>query len=259
VDSLSRAGRHGEALAILEKLLERSRDDYQVEVMAAQEELLYSFLAPDREAAKGLLRRAIPHAQRAMALEPNGEEGRYLNMAATGRLALIESSPQERARLGAVVDSAARSLLEANPLHAGAHNALGKLYSEVADLSWFSRIFARRWLGGDLVSRATWAAAEEHLRRAAELQPGRNFHLLDLGALLAKRGRREEARKVLEAALEVPLETPGQEEFRDQARRILEEIGRQDGTTLAREGLLPHATECPSRPGPFRCATRSHG
>lgn len=224
-DSLDRAGLHGEAFAALEALLSGGTRDPLLETLAAEQGLLASFLAPNADSARSLLHRAIERARRALALEPSSEQARYLNLAAHGRLGLLESSPQERARLGVVVDSAARSLLAANPRHGEAHNALGRLYAEVADLDWFSRLFARRWMGGDLVDRATWEAAEEHLRLAVELRPERNMHLLDLGALLLKRGRKEDARQVLQAAASLPLETPAQMEFRDAARRLLAEIG----------------------------------
>lgn len=224
-DSLALEGHHGEALAAAHELLARSPGDYDLEVLAAQEGLLYSFLAPTVDSAKHVIHVAIEHAQRAMALDPQGEAGRYLNLAAHGRLGLIQSGPTERAHLAVVVDSAGRSLLESNPRHAGAQNALGRLYMEVADLNWISKIFARRWMGGALVSRATWEAAEEHLRKAAELEPTRNMYLLDLGALLVKRGRRDEARPVLQEAVRLPLESPAQEEFREAAQHLLAEIG----------------------------------
>lgn len=225
VDDLSRAGRHGEALAAADAILSLVPDDYPLRVLAAQEGLLHSFVVADADSARNLLHRAIAHAHRAMAVEPLGEDGRYLNLAAHGRLGLVHAGPQERARLAVVVDSAARSLLAANPRHAGAQNALGRLYMEVADLNWLSKVFARRWMGRALVDRATWEAAEGHLRRAAVLEPTRNMHLLDLGILLVKRNRRDEAREILQEAVRVPLESPSQEEFREAARRLLAELG----------------------------------
>jgi tetratricopeptide (TPR) repeat protein len=225
-DSLYRAGRHQESLAVLEKYLEGSPRDYRVEALAAREALVLGLIATEGDSAKAWFYRAIAHGERAMAIEPLGEDGRYFTLAAEGRLGLLEG-PRERARLGVVVDSAARNLLAQDSLHAGAHNALGRLYVEVAGLSWIERLVARRWVGGDLVSRSTWKAAEEHLRRAVELQPERNLYYVDLGALLVKRDRPEEARSVLEAALQVPLEFPGEEIFRDDARRLLDRIERR--------------------------------
>ena len=225
-DSLARIGRHEEALTLYDELLERS-PAYDVALLAGLGGLVASFLAPDDDQEKAWLRRTIGYARQAMELQPGGVDGRYLNIAATGRLALLESSPRERARLGVVVDTAARGLLAQDPSHASAHNALGKLYFQLAELNWFERLFAKRWMGADLLDRATWEAAEAHLRRAVELQPGRIFHLVDLGALLAERGRREEARDVLGKALGVPLEDPVQEEFREEARRILEDLGEE--------------------------------
>jgi tetratricopeptide (TPR) repeat protein len=229
-DSLYLAGHHEESLALLETYLASSPDDVLVEVMAAREALVLGTVDSytDAEKAKPWYRRSIEHGERAMAMAPLDENARYVTLAAEGRLALIEGA-RERARLGVVVDTAARALLAQDSLYAGAHNALGHLYFEVARLSWIERIFARHWMGGDLVSRATWKAAEAHLRRAIELQPERNLYYVDLGALYVKRGRLEEARSVLEEALKVPLEIPAQQLFRDDARRLLDEVAQRTG------------------------------
>lgn len=225
VDSLSGAGRRAEALAVLEALLEGAPGNVELWVRAAREGLALGLGDADEDAARAWLRRAAEHAGRAAALEPEHEEARYLRVASVGRLGQLEGSPTERARLAAVVDSAARSLVRDAPLHAGAHHVLGQLYAEIASLSWVWRIFARPLLGSDLLSRATWEAAEEHLRRAVALHPERNAHLTDLGALLLRTDRREEARTVLEAAVAAPLEFPEQETFRAAARLLLLEAG----------------------------------
>lgn len=230
VDSLYRQGNHEESLALLEEQLEASPHDALAETLAAREALLLGIVVSysSSDEAKAWYYRSVEHGERALAMDSLDDDARYFTLAARGRLALVEG-PRERARLGVAVDSAARALLAQDSLHAGAHNALGRLYFEVASLSWVERVFARRWMGGELVARSTWTAAENHLRRAVELQPERNLYQVDLGALYVKRDRLEEARAVLQAALEVPLEIPGQELFRDDARRLLGEIQRRIG------------------------------
>ncbi len=159
----------------------------------------------------------------AQALNPAGENGRYVTLAARGRLALTDR-PIEEAHLGREVEREALALLALDSLNAGAHNALGKVYFEIARLSRFQPFIARAWLGGGIMKRASWKAAEYRLRRAVELQPDRNYYHLDLGALVPARGRLNEARSELQEALEVPLETPQQEGFRNEARALLDRI-----------------------------------
>ena len=227
VDELYRKGEYRESLALLEPHLGSSPSDYLAWVMASRDALALGYADPEPDSARAWLRRSITFGEGALALDAQGVDGQYVTLAAKGRLALISGS-RDRARLGAEVERESLALLAIDSLYAGAHNAVGRFYFEVAKLSRIERFFARAWVGGEVVSRATWEAAERHLRRAVELQPERNFHHLDLGMLLYERGRIDEARRVLRETLEVPLETPAQEGFRREARQLLQRIdGRE--------------------------------
>jgi tetratricopeptide (TPR) repeat protein len=228
VDSLYGRGLHQESLALLDQRIATAPDDYLAHVLAGRAALVLGYGASQTDVpkAKEWLHRAIAYGERAMALQPLGEDGRYITLAAEGRLGLIESG-FTKARLAVVVDSAARSLIAQDSMYAGAHNALGRLYLEIRSLSWVERIIARHWLGGELMSRATWEAADHELRRAVELQPGRNLYYADLGRMLIKRDSLDEARAVLQAGLKVPLEFPEEEHFRDEMRRLLARIDRR--------------------------------
>ncbi len=228
VQALYEQGKHLESLALLKEHLGRTRSDYPVWVLAARAALMLGYGNADPDSTKAWLHQAIEYGEEAKALDPDGEDGRYVTLAARGRLALAEGLP-DRARLARTIEGEARDLLAIDSLHAGAHNALGRIYFEVSRLSRVERFFGRAWLGGDLLGRASWESAEYHLRRAVELQPERNFHHLDLGALLVARKRYDEARVELTKALEVPLETPEQMGFRKDARRLLDEIDRHGG------------------------------
>jgi tetratricopeptide (TPR) repeat protein len=227
-DSLYRRGEHAESYRRLEAYLERFPGEYLAWVLSARDALVLGYATPDREEAKAWLRRSIEHAGRAKALQPGGVDGLYLGLAAKGQLSLIEG-PRTRAQLGAQVAREARALLALDSTYASAHNALGRVYMEVASLSWMERLGARVLMGGDVVGQATWENAERHLRRAVELQPMRNYHVLDLGVLLVHRKRFEEARRVLEQALATPLEVPAQEGYRQDARRWLEKMREGGG------------------------------
>lgn len=223
VGTLYKEGKQLESLELLKGRLGHAPSDYLAWVACARAALVLGYADPNPDSAKAWLRRSIAYGEGAQALDPAGENGRYVTLAAKGRLALIES-PIEKAHLGREVEHEARALLAIDSLNAGAHNALGKVYFEIARLSRFQRFIARAWLGSGIMKRASWKAAEYHLRRAVELQPDRNFYHLDLGALLLARGQVDEARRELEITLEVPLETPQQEGFRKEARALLDRI-----------------------------------
>ena len=223
VQTLYKEGKQLESLELLKGRLGHAPNDYLAWVASARAALVLGYADPNPDSAKAWLHRSIAYGEGAQALNPAGENGRYVTLAAKGRLALIES-PIEKAHLGREVEREALALLAIDSLNAGAHNALGKVYFEIARLSRFQRFIARAGLGSGIMKRATWKAAEYHLRRAVELQPDRNFYHLDLGALLLARGQVDEARRELEKTLEVPLETPQQEGFRNEARALLDRI-----------------------------------
>ncbi len=226
VEDLHRAGKYEESLALLEPLLTSPTDGYMAAVHASREALALGYAAQRGDSAKAWLRQAIDYGRLAIAFDSLGVDGRYVTLAAKGRLALI-SGKTERAHLGAEVERDGLALLAMDSLHAGAHNAVGRFYLEVAKLSWAERLIAKALVGGDVIGRASWEAAESHLQKAAELDPSRNFHLLDLGYLLFSRDRFDEARAVLERSLDVPLNTPAEAGFRAEARAILLEIEKR--------------------------------
>ncbi|MHB1861436.1 MAG: hypothetical protein ACYCVL_00575 [Gemmatimonadaceae bacterium] len=223
VQTLYKEGKQLESLELLKGHLGHAPSDYLAWVASARAALVLGYAEPDPDSAKAWLHRSIAYGEGAQALNPGGEDGRYVTLAAKGRLALIEG-PIEEAHLGREVEHEALALLAIDSLNAGAHNALGKVYFEIARLSRFQRFIAHAWLGSGIINRASWKAAEYHLRCAVELQPDRNYYHLDLGALLLARGRIAEARSELQRTLEVPLETPQQQGFRNEARVLLGRI-----------------------------------
>lgn len=226
LDSLVAAGHRDRSLALVEDRLTDHPDDYRAHVLAARDAFWLGYIAMYRqrdEDAKAWFLRGAGEADWALGVRPLDGEARYLKLAANGLRGVLEGG-RESARLAAVVDTAARSLIAADSTNAGAYNALGRLYERVAGLSWVERAIGGRWVGSDLRARSTWEAAEANLRRATELAPEVNVFHLDLGVFYVRLGRLTEARAALEAAVAAPLQVPEEELARDHARRLLEEI-----------------------------------
>lgn len=198
------AWRPERALTVWEAALTASPRRYAVLWRAAREATVLGMLEETEEAQNAWFRRGEDFARRAIAVDPEGVEGRYWLLAALGRRAL-QSGIVTTARLAGEIHAGATVLLERETDHAGAHHVMGVLNSEVMKLPAVTRFLGRRVLGGgsDLYE-TSWVEAERHLARAVELDPGMLLYRLDLALLHLRRGKGPEASEVLRQLLDCP-------------------------------------------------------
>lgn len=105
----------------------------------------------------------------------------------------LELDDGEELELASELHRHAAHLVAVEPRHAGAHHMLGRLHAAVMRLSGFKRFLAKTFVGGELLDRASWAAARRHLELAEALEPCIADHHYELARLLFERGRREDA------------------------------------------------------------------
>jgi tetratricopeptide (TPR) repeat protein len=198
------AWRPERAMAVWEAALAASPQRYAVLWRAAREATVLGMLEETEDAQNAWFRRGEDFARRAIAVDPEGVEGRYWLLAALGRRAL-QSGIVTTARLAGEIHAGATVLLEREPDHAGAHHVMGVLNSEVMKLPAVTRFLGRRVLGGgsDLYE-TSWGEAERHLARAVELDPGMLLYRLDLALMHLRRGMGLEASEVLRQLLDCP-------------------------------------------------------
>jgi tetratricopeptide (TPR) repeat protein len=247
-DRVHLAGRPAEALSLLEAHLQDSPDDYRARWMACRAALAVGVLAqktPDVRDA--WIDRAVAHGEAAVLLAPTGVDGRYWRLASKGRKSL-HAGARTTARLAQEVWDEAHELLELDSLHAGAHNALGRLNLEVMSLAGWKRAIARVLVGGAL-KRTSWENAESFLTRASELAPDVALYHRDLGALYRRRGEPTRARPPLERAAALPVGEPWEAYFQEEARAMLTNLERYVGD--AAEGADTEEGTSPRAPGPW--------
>ncbi|MEQ8329400.1 MAG: hypothetical protein RH859_02960 [Longimicrobiales bacterium] len=211
------------ALSLLESALRSGRDAYPLRWRAARAATALSVVHQEQAARRAsLLRVAIDHGEAAVAARPEGIDGRYWRVAAKGRLSLHADS-RAAAALARQIEAEARDILARDSLHAGGHNALGRLNLEVMILPGWKRSLGRL-LSGDVLGRTSWDLAEHHLQRAVELEPGNPLYLRDLGALHHHRDRPTAARILLRRVVALEGLHPWERVFQDEARTLLGEI-----------------------------------
>jgi Tfp pilus assembly protein PilF len=219
-DALYRGGDAAGALAVLETRLQAAPDGYEARWKAARAAVSVGLLQPTEEAQNAWYRVGMEHGFEAVRLRPDGVEGLYWLTASQGRLA-IQLPPWRSASAALAVYERATRLLALDSLHAGAHNALGKVGFEVMKLSALERLLARTLVGNEALERASWEDTEMHQRRAVELDPQMPLYHLDLGRTFLHTGRYELAERELEIALTLPAKHPGDALYKREAEEAL--------------------------------------
>lgn len=166
---------------------------------------------------------AVAMAEGAVYLDSLDAEGHAILAAGIGRLSRTKSG-KERVRYGQeIYDEAARAI-ELNPDHDGALHVIGAWHAEVKRLSGITRFFAKTFMGGGFMDKASRDSAVVHLTRAADIRPDYLFHHLELAEVLIDLERYGEARERLQMVLDMPVADVSDPVHKETAAGLLEEI-----------------------------------
>jgi tetratricopeptide (TPR) repeat protein len=215
-DSVYFAGDAGGALALLETRLASAPDDYESSWKATRAAVSAGLLAKTGDEQRSYYRRGVEHGTNATRLRPDGVDGLYWLAACEGRLSFL-LAPGGAARAGQDVYDLSSRVLALDSLHAGANDALGKLYARLMELSAVQRFVARAFLRKETIRQASWANAERYLARAIELDPMWMTPHVDLGEVYLYQGRFDAAATELQRGLDLPVRHPGERDYRDHA------------------------------------------
>lgn len=212
-----------QSLELLEQHLELHPRDYDALWRAGRSALVLGISEEESDEQNRWLDAAIEFGDRAVAERPDAINGLYWRGASIGRRAL-NAGAKHATELAQRVYDDAHAILAVDATHGGAHNMLGKLNFEVMSLSRLERALGRLLMGNAALSDTSWENAEEHLSEAAESWPELILFRFDLAQLYKKRGRDEEAVRVLNDMLQLPSIHPPDDGFKESARRLLEEL-----------------------------------
>ena len=160
---------------------------------------------------KGALEAGIAAARAAIALDANRPEGHFWLAANMGALAESFGLRQGMKYRGPIRDALEKTLkLDPAFLQGSADRAIGRWYFKVPGL-----------FGGSNKK------SEEHIRKALTYNPQSVISHIFLGDTLADLGRKDEARKEYQAAIDAPFDpdwTPEDRRFKEQAKQILAKL-----------------------------------
>ena len=177
-------------------------------------------LAGDEAEAARWLGEAEDLARRAVEREPESLGARY-RLAAVLDERAAAGGPRRRVDLAPEIRTHARFVLDRDPAHAGAHHVLGRWHAEILRLGGVARFFARHVLGREMVDRASWADALNHLERSVEHAPGVLAFRLTLVEAYLDRDRVADARAQLREILERPSTEPADPLIKQRAQELL--------------------------------------
>ncbi len=182
-----------------------------------------ALLAEDDDARDAHLEAAERLARHRVAQDSSSADAHYW-LAVTLGIKTEHSGPWQKLTTGREVFFTTARVLALDSLHAGGHELMGRLHAAVMRLPWLVRSFALRMGMGQVLGDASWAEAEAHYRRAAELDPVAIAPRLELAKLLVGQGREAEAGPVLAAAVAIPPRDLVDERMLEEARGMLQRI-----------------------------------
>lgn len=153
-----------------------------------------------------LYRVARLYAEAAVRTDSLAPAGHFMLALALGYQSRTKGG-QERVRFAKEIYNEAARVLQLDGTHAGAHHVLGAWHAEIRRLSGLARFFAKTFLGGGFMERASWDSAAAHLEQAVMLEPEHVFHRLELAEIYVDIGRPAAAREQLQHIAGLPPTT----------------------------------------------------
>ncbi|WP_068140244.1 tetratricopeptide repeat protein [Limnochorda pilosa] len=200
-----------QAIALYQQALEAEPGRYQVPLRLAEAHWWLAEQVP-KEERRALVEQGLVYARRAVELAPGEAETHYWHGVLQARVGEERGILQSLFMVDDVVNEMTRTL-ELDPNHEGAHYVLSQVYRKVP--GWPLSVGDKR-------------KALEHARVAAELSPDDTSRQLNLAESLLALGENDEAARVLQRVLDMPL-TPGDEvnsrKDKDRAAELLGELG----------------------------------
>jgi tetratricopeptide (TPR) repeat protein len=224
-DRESEARRPAQAVELYEKAIALEPNNYKALCNASRDLVDLGEVEKVEKVRNELYARALDYARRAVAVNANGAEGHFHIARSIGRTALT-LGPRDRVKFAVEVRAQALRTLELDPQHAGALHIMGVWNAEVMRLNGVTRAIARTFMGGKVMSTASWAEAVRYMDASVASEPNRLVHRLDQARVYRDMGRKDDARKAYEAAIAMPLASANDDVYKRSAEAELKKLGR---------------------------------
>lgn len=220
-DTLEKHHRNQEALvAFLQADTAQPNDAGILRRIAKQYDQLAQ-AAPTKTEKQSLNQQALDHAQRAVAADPQNADARVCLAIVYGRRAQFESA-RRKVEISRLIKEEAETAVRLDPRQEYAWHILGRWHYELANFNPVLKTLAQTIYGK--FPDATNEKAAESFEKALALNPRSVLHHVELGRAQAALGRKAEARRSLQAGLDLPAATPDDREAHARARQVLRRL-----------------------------------
>ncbi|WP_103028658.1 tetratricopeptide repeat protein [Salinibacter altiplanensis] len=220
VDSLRRAGAFQAAQKRLQALRQHAPDRVAVLWRLAYTYADIGQSTEDEDVRTQYYENALAVAEAGLATDSTSARAHLAMAVAQGRAALDAGTRERIERSRAVKRHADRALAIDSTLD-GAYHTRGRWHREVEDIGFFQRALVKTVYGG--LPESSIDQAVRDFQRALELHD-RILHHLELGKTYLQMDRPDAARRELQAVLDRPVEEPFDPDYKDEARRLLEDL-----------------------------------
>jgi tetratricopeptide (TPR) repeat protein len=220
VDDLRQAGDFQDALSRLSALRDEYGDDVGILWRQSLTHVDVAKTIDDADAVAQRYRTALQRADAALAADTTNAHAHLAKAVSEGRIAL-DAGTRERVQRSRAVKEHADRAIELDDTLPGAFHARGRWNREVSDLNFFERAIVKTVYGG--LPEASFEAAVEDFKRAIALENVR-FHHLELAKTYLKMDREADAKAELQTVLELPAQEPFDDQYREEAQALLDDL-----------------------------------
>jgi tetratricopeptide (TPR) repeat protein len=212
-----------EALRHYEAAVAEEPTNYEALWRAARTEVDLGEFEADKGKRTAFFKAGEDYARRAVAANPADAEGHFSLARALGRRALSLGA-RERVKYAGEVRAHALDALKIDPKHPGALHVMGMWNAEIMRLNGFTRMIAKKFLGGKVFGEANWKEAVRYMEEAVVVEPTRITHRLDLGQIYAEVGEKAKAREALDFAIRAPETDYNDQFYKKKAEKALTQL-----------------------------------
>jgi len=160
-------------------------------------------------------------ARDCVSMAPDNADCHLFLAVAVGKVALI-SGKKKMVRLSREVKEESTKAIELNPNLDGSYHVLARWNRKVANLSWFSRTFAKIIYGG--LPSASNEDAVMNFEKAIDLRPDRMLHYFELGITYKELGEKAKAKEAFEKCLSMEVKERQDAGRQEDSRKFLKKL-----------------------------------